>query len=324
LNKDSKLKKFRNIIFQMNEIGLIIIVVLLGIVIYLINHDFLSAENIIGILRNSVFYFIIGCGLTFVLIAGELDISVGSIVGFSGLIAAILLQKGIPVVFSIIIGIFCGLLIGYINSFIIGRLKVPPLIATLGTLYIFRGLINVITKGKTISNLPESFKAIAQGKLFNIPYLIFYAVIIGIISHLVLNYTKYGYNVRSVGGNKEAARVVGINVRLIQISVYLISGFICALSGILMTSRLSVGSPNVGNGLELYIVSLVIIGGTSLFGGIGSILGTLFGAIFMGTVQNGMLMVHIDPFWQNVVIGTIMILAVAIDQYRRGKMWTVV
>ena len=308
----------------MNEIGLIIIVVLLGIVIYLINHDFLSAENIIGILRNSVFYFIIGCGLTFVLIAGELDISVGSIVGFSGLIAAILLQKGIPVVFSIIIGIFCGLLIGYINSFIIGRLKVPPLIATLGTLYIFRGLINVITKGKTISNLPESFKAIAQGKLFNIPYLIFYAVIIGIISHLVLNYTKYGYNVRSVGGNKEAARVVGINVRLIQISVYLISGFICALSGILMTSRLSVGSPNVGNGLELYIVSLVIIGGTSLFGGIGSILGTLFGAIFMGTVQNGMLMVHIDPFWQNVVIGTIMILAVAIDQYRRGKMWTVV
>ena len=324
MNKDSKLKKFRNIIFQMNEIGLIIIVVLLGIVIYLINHDFLSAENIIGILRNSVFYFIIGCGLTFVLIAGELDISVGSIVGFSGLIAAILLQKGIPVVFSIIIGIFCGLLIGYINSFIIGRLKVPPLIATLGTLYIFRGLINVITKGKTISNLPESFKAIAQGKLFNIPYLIFYAVIIGIISHLVLNYTKYGYNVRSVGGNKEAARVVGINVRLIQISVYLISGFICALSGILMTSRLSVGSPNVGNGLELYIVSLVIIGGTSLFGGIGSILGTLFGAIFMGTVQNGMLMVHIDPFWQNVVIGTIMILAVAIDQYRRGKMWTVV
>ncbi|MCL4417849.1 MAG: ABC transporter permease, partial [Actinobacteria bacterium] len=270
-SKKSNLIKFRNNILQMNEIGLLIIVVFLGTIIYFKNHDFLLIENLINILRSSVFYFIVGCGLTFVLVAGELDISVGSNLGFSGLIVALLLQNGMPVVFAIILAIFCGLSIGYINSFIVSQLKVPPLIATLGTLYIFRGLINVITKGITISNLPESFKVIAQSNLFGIPYLIFYALIIGIIAHFVLNYSKYGYDVRSVGGNKEAARVVGINIKLIQISVYLISGFLCAIAGVLITSRLSVGSPNIGNGLELYVVALVIIGGTSLFGGIGSI-----------------------------------------------------
>jgi len=321
--KESKLSKVRNKIIQINEIGLFVIIILLGAAIFIKNQDFLSVENIISILRSSVFYFIVGCGLTFVLVAGELDLSIGSNLGFSGMVTAILLQNGIPVAISIIAGIFSGLFVGFINSIIVGQFKIPPLIATLGTLYIFRGLINVITRGKTISDLPDSFKVIGQGELVGIPYLIFYAAIIGIMAHFILNYSKIGYDIRSVGGNREAARVAGINTRLIQISVYLICGLLCAVSGILMTSRLSIGTPNLGIGLELYVVALVIIGGTSLFGGIGTIFGTILGAIFMSIVQNGMLMAHIDPFWQNVVVGFIMIIAVGFDQYRRSKMWLV-
>jgi ribose/xylose/arabinose/galactoside ABC-type transport system permease subunit len=319
LGKESKIIKFKNKILQINEAGLIIIMILLIAGFYIKNQDFLSGENIISILRSSVFYFIIGCGSTYVLVAGELDLSIGSLTAFCGIITTVALQLNIPVVLAIIIGILTGLLGGLINSIIVGTFKIPPLIGTLGTLYIFRGLINIITKGQTITISQDSFKIIAQGKLFGIPYLIFYAIIIGIIFHFILNYSKYGYNIRSTGGSKEAARVVGINIKLVQMSVYLISGFSCAIAGILMTSRLSVGSPSLATGLELYVVALVIIGGTSLFGGVGSIFGTVLGAIFMSIVQTGMLISHVDPFWQNVVIGLIMILAVGIDQFRRRR-----
>ena len=321
--KESALTRVKNKILQARELTMIVFLVVFGLIIFIVNKDFLTVLNLMNVLRGSVFYFIVGCGATYVIISGELDLSVGSILAFSGLIVALSLVNGVPVPIAIISAICASMIIGYINGILVTRLKIPSLVVTLGMLYSVRGIIMIITKGKTISNLPSSFKVIGQGEIFKIPNLIIFAFVLGIIMHVVLTYTRFGYNIKSVGGNKIAAEAAGIDIKMVKTVTYVISGFCCGLAGILMTSRVSVGSPSIGMGYELYVISAVIIGGTSLFGGIGTVTGTLLGAIFLSILQNGMLLMHISPYWQSFIIGIVMITAVGIDQFRRGKMWQI-
>ncbi len=319
----SIIRFFRRTIFQFTELALVLFLIVFSLIATIINPNFISITNIINIMRGSVFIFIVGIGMTFVLICGQIDLSVGSNLAFSGLICAYVLLAGVPTALAILIAIASSLFIGLLNGFMVTKLKIPALIVTLGMLYIARGVVLVITRGATTSSLPASFLAIAQSEIFGIPILIVYAIALGIIFHIIINYTKYGYHVRAVGGNSIAAKISGINVNKIVFSVYLISGLLSGISGILLTSRLSVGTPNMGVGFELYVIAAVIIGGSSLFGGRGSVVGSLLGAFLLSAMQNGMVLMKISPYWQNIVIGWIMIIAVGIDQYRRSKMWQI-
>ncbi|MCL4376881.1 MAG: ABC transporter permease [Actinobacteria bacterium] len=318
--------KFRGAISKLvmvQELGLIAFIIVFGVVITIINPTFISLGNIITILISGVFIFIVGCGMTFVLVGGEIDLSVGSVYAFSGLTSALAMSFGINVPISILIGLICGTFIGFLSGTIVTRFKIPALVVTLGMLYIVRGLTLYITRGETTYGMPESFKVIGQGSVLGIPNLVIAAIIIGIISHTILEYTRFGYNVRSVGGNKQAAIAAGINVRMIRILLFVISGIMAAIGGMLISSRFGLGTPNIGQGFELYVISAVIIGGVSLYGGIGSIFGTFLGALLVSIIQNGMVMMKVSPYWQNVVVGGIMIFAVGIDQYRRGRMWKI-
>ena len=319
----STFKKSISRLLIIQEMGLILFLIFLGIVITVVNPNFASIANFINILRACSLIFIIGCGMTFVLVGAEIDLSVGSVYAFCGLISALAMSYGINFVLSIIIGIIAGLVLGLITGFIVTYFKIPALVVTLGMLYVVRGLIIILSRGETIYGLPESFKMIAQGKVFGIPNMVIIAIVIGIISYIILNYTKFGYDVRCVGGNKQASLAAGINVKRIRILLFMITGLTCAIAGITATSLYGMGFPYLGQGFEMYVIAAVVIGGVSLFGGIGTILGTFLGAILMSTIQNGILQIKVSAYWANVAVGGIMILAVGIDQYRRRQMWEI-
>jgi len=322
--KQTILSKLKSNLVQSNEITMVIFLIVFGLIVYSINRDFLTVNNILNFLRASVFYFILGIGVTYVIISGELDLSVGSIVALSGLVSALLLVQGINVVVAIILAILSAVIVGWINGLLITRLKIPSLVVTLGMLYSIRGVGLMLSKGETVAGLPNSFKAITQIDIFGkIPSIIIYALVLGVIAHVILTYTRFGAHIKGVGGNKITAEAVGIDTRKIKTAAFIISGFCAGLTGVLMASRISVGSSTAGSGYELYAISAVIIGGTSLFGGIGSIAGTLLGAIFLSVLQNGMLLMHISPYWQSFVVGLVMIGAVGLDQYRRSIIWKV-
>ena len=322
--KQTILSRLRSNLVQSNEITMVIFLVVFGLIVYLINDDFLTINNILNVLRASVFFFILGIGVTYVIISGELDLSVGSIVAFAGLSSALLMVNGVPVAISIILAIIGSMFAGWIIGLLVTKLKIPSLVVTLGMLYSIRGVGLILTKGVTVAGLPDAFKKISQEEFFGrIPSIIVYALVLGIIAHIVLSYTRFGSHLKGVGGNKVAAEAAGINTRRIKTIAFMISGFCAGLTGILMASRISVGSPSAGSGYELYAISAVIIGGTSLFGGTGSIAGTLLGAIFLSVLQNGMLLMHVSPYWQGFVVGLVMIGAVGLDQYRRSIIWEV-
>jgi len=257
--------------------------------------------------------------MTFVLIAGGLDLSVGSVIALGGVITAMAVKAGIPIPLSMLLGLLLGAAIGLINGTIIVKCRIPALIVTLGMLYAARGAVLVLTKGAPVYPLPRSFNIIGQGDLFGIPYVVLIASLLGILGHIVLTRTTYGRAVYAVGGNAETARLSGINVNLITLSVYILTGVASTLAGMLMAARLASAQANAGAGWELQVIAAVIIGGTSMFGGSGSILGSLLGAFFMNVVATGMILMRISAYWQDLVIGAIIVLAVGIDQYRRRK-----
>lgn len=301
------------------ETGLVIPLVLLILLIGFINPAFYSYENIINIFRNTAFTFIVAVAMTFVLIAAGLDLSVGSVIALGGVVTGLALKAGIPVPIAMLLGILLGIGIGLINGTIIIKFGIPPLIVTLGMLYMARGAVLVLTQGAPVYPLPKAFNAIGQGDLAGIPNVILIAAVIGIVAHIILTRTTYGRAVYAVGGNSETARLSGINVNKINLSVYVLTGAASTLTGMLMAGRLASAQANAGAGWELQVIAAVIIGGTSMFGGSGSILGTLLGAFFMNVVATGMILMRISAYWQDLVIGAIIVLAVGIDQYRRRK-----
>jgi len=228
-------------------------------------------------------------------------------------------KSGVPVAVSILTGLVFGLAAGLINGLLVVKLHIPALIVTLGMMYICDGLILIVTMGSPVYPLPYSFKKLGQGTVFGIPNIIMISLALALIGAFVLKNTKYGRQVYAIGGNRETARLAGIPVDATQVSVYVLSAASAALAGILMAGRLNSAQPGAGNGYEMTVVAAVIIGGTSMFGGAGSILGTLLGSLLMTVIENVLLLMKISAYWQSLVIGIIIIFAVGLDQYRRTK-----
>jgi ribose transport system permease protein len=256
--------------------------------------------------------------MTFVLITGGLDLSVGSVLALGGIITGVACRAGLPVPVAILLGLLMGALIGFLNGFIIVRAGIPPLIVTLGMQYAAKGLVQVITKGVPIYPLPVDFKAIEKIRFIGLPMVVIFALLIAVAGHVILSSTAFGRSIYALGGNREAARISGIRTKRTELWVYVLTGLLAAMAGIFMSARLGSAEAAAGTGYELTVICAAIIGGTSTFGGTGSIIGSVLGAFFMEILTNSLTLMHISVYWQNLVVGTILILAVLLDKYKRN------
>ena len=302
------------------QAGLIACVLVLAAVFAARNGTFLSPSNLIELLRSATLYFIVACASTLVLVGGGLDFSIGAVYALGAVVTGLLMTHGTPWPLALLAGVAVGVGVGLANAAASIYLGVPPLIATLGTFFVAGGVAVVITGGTDVYGFPDDFINIGAGDVGGIPFLIFYAIGIGILFHVILETTVFGYNIRAIGGNRAAAGANGIRVARMDIALYAISGAVAALAGILGAARLSTASPAAGGAsLTFQVITAVIIGGTSLFGGIGTIAGSALGAILFAEISNGLQVINVNALYQNIFVGVILVAAVAIDQYRRRR-----
>ena len=281
---------------------------------------FFTVENILAIGLQMAVVAIMALGQVIVIIAGGIDLSMGAVLGLAGVVACLLLRADQPFGIAMLAALMVGLLFGLLNGFFITRGKLPPFIATLGTMGIARGLALIITGGVPIFDLPPSFSTLGGGRLFQlIPIPVAIAAAAAIITHFMLTHTRLGRHAYAIGGNAEAARLAGVAVTRVQLILYTICGALCGLAGLILASRLNSGQPTAGAGYELDVIAACVIGGASLSGGEGAVGGALIGALIMGVLRNGCNLLDISAFWQQVAIGAIIIIAVFIDQTRRSR-----
>jgi ribose/xylose/arabinose/galactoside ABC-type transport system permease subunit len=243
-------------------------------------------------------------------------------VGLSGIVLGMLMVWWhAPVWISILIALVIGALAGAVNGFLITSLRIPPFIATLATFYSYRGILQGITKAAPIGPMPPAYRALGAGSLLGVSYVSWFIVLLLLAATFVLRKMKYGRYVLAMGGNVESTRLAGINTRRLTFSLYVLSGVLCFVSGIFFNSRFSSAQTVTGTGMELQAIAACIIGGVSLFGGSGSIVGTLIGCIFLTVLENGMIMAHISGYWQQAVVGLIIVIAIVIDLARKGDLF---
>lgn len=302
---------------QKQESSIVIATIVYVIFVTCINPTFLSAGNIFNVLRTTGFTLITVVGMSLVLITGGLDLSVGSVLALGGVITGMMCKAGVPVLFAIIAGVLVGGIIGGINGLIIVKAGIPPLIVTLGMQYAARGLVSVLTQGVPIYPLPEGLMKIEQTRIFNIPMVVIVAVMIAVIGHILLSKAPFGRAIYALGGNEEAAKISGINTKKTKFSVYVITSTLAALAGVFMAARLGSAEAAAGSGYELTVICGAIIGGISTFGGMGTIIGASIGALFMEVLTNSLTLMRVSVYWQNLVVGVILVLAVLLDQYKR-------
>lgn len=299
------------------EILLIGILIVLFAVIGLNSAVFFKVDTLLALLRQASIYGIIAIGMTFVIIASGIDLSVGAVVGLSGVIVAMGMTNGMSIGLSILIALVASIVVGIFNGFLVNEFKVPPFIATLASLTIVRNMILLITGAKTISNLPDGFKKIASGTVFGIPnlFIVFFVVIL--VSLFIAAKTVFGRNIYSYGSNKEAARLSGINIRKTIYGVYAFCAFLCGIAGILLSARLGNGVPTSGTGYELDAIAASVVGGASMDGGEGSVLGTALGSLIMATLRQGGTLLGMNSFIVEIIIGSLIAIAVIIDKMRK-------
>jgi ribose/xylose/arabinose/galactoside ABC-type transport system permease subunit len=302
------------------EMGIIIPTVLLIIIVQSVNSVFLSYQNIMNVLRSAGYMLITSLGMTLVLIAGGIDLSVGSILAFGGCITGIALKAGLPISISILLGLLAGALCGFVNGIIIVKFRIPPLMMTLGMYYMARGLVYIITLGVPVFPLPPEFQRIEQQDILGFPSIVVVAAVLSVIFYFIMNRTVFGRKAYAIGGNIETARVSGINIGRNLVALYSILGMLAGMTGIFMAARLGSAQSSAGVGYELQVIAAVIIGGTSTYGGRGTLLGTVIGVIFMNILASSMTILKISPYWQNFVIGAVLVIAVLVDQIRRNRM----
>lgn len=290
---------------------------LLVLVLSLLSPHFLTTENLLNITRQVAVNAILATGMTFVIISAGIDLSVGSVLALSGCVMAIALNAGVGIFPGILLAVGVGSLCGLANGFMTGYLRVPPFIATLGMMSIARGLALVVTGGYPIFELPEGFSYLGTGYLWDVlPVSLLFTFLVLVAAHFVLTRMKLGRYVYVIGGNEEAAVLSGVNVRATKMLIYTICGFLAGLASVVFVSRLNSAQPTAGIAYELDAIAATVIGGTSLFGGVGSIGGTVIGALIMGVLRNGLNLLNVSSFWQQVVIGVVIITAVYVDQLR--------
>lgn len=287
----------------------------------LLSPNFATFSNIVGILLSTAVTGILAVGVTFVIITGGIDLSLGTVMTFGSVISGVLITFWeLPLFVGVIGGILAGVAAGFVNGTLIAKLKLPPFIATLGMMMVAQGLNLVISGKRPIYFIHEPvFRKIAMGTVFGIPYAVITFLGLAFVASLILTYTVFGRYTYAIGSNEEATRLSGINVNRWKIAVYAFGGFFYGVAGIIMASRLNSAQPALGAGYELEAIAAAVIGGTSLSGGSGTILGTIIGAFIMSVLTNGLRILSIPQEWQTVVIGAIVILAVYTDILRRGR-----
>ena len=293
--------------------------VLLCVVITFVSPAFMTLSNITNVFTQVSTNAIIAVGITFVILTGGIDLSVGSTVAISGAFAASIIKSTNNVFLAVLAAGIVGIVIGLINGLLISKGKLQAFIATLATMTIFRGATLVFTNGTPISKLPENFVNIGNGKLGFIPIPVIITVIVLVIAIYVLTQTRFGRYLYALGGNEDSARLSGINTTKIKTLVYVISGFASSIAGVIIASRIGSASPNAGTGFELDAIAAVVIGGTSLAGGEGRITGTIIGALIIGVLNNGLNLMNVSPFYQSIVKGLVILIAVLLDKKSRKK-----
>jgi len=319
-----QLKIFNSFIFRKlsssTTFGIFAILIVLCLILTIITERFAHPDNIFSVIRAFSYIAIMAIGECMVIITAGIDLSVGSIFGIAGVIAALSMhQWGIGIPLSILIAISVGLGFGIFNGLMITRVKLPPFIATLGTLSVARGLAYGITGGYTIAGFPNKFIYMGQGYIGPVPVPALIMIGLAIIFSIFLNRTIIGRRIYAIGGNEEAARISGIKVNNLKVIVYALSGGLAAIAGIVTIARLGVAQSTAGVGYELDVIAAVIIGGASVSGGAGSIFGAILGAAIMGVLRNGLVLLNVSAYWQQTVIGAVILLAVTADYLRRRK-----
>lgn len=303
-----------------SEFGIAVALILEVIIFALLSPYFLTTDNILNVTLQTSIIAIIAVGMTFVILTAGIDLSVGSLVAFCGVVTTSLLKLEIPFAFSFPLAFLAGITIGIISGSIAGlfitRFNITPFIVTLALMTIWRGASYIYTDGRPVWGLPEEFSFIGSGRVLGVPIPTIIMIFVYLVAYILLTQTKYGRYIYAVGGNKEAARLAGINTNRILTSVYVISGTLCSISGILLASRMNSGQPNAGLMYELDVIAAVVVGGTSLFGGRGSIVGTFLGAMLIGVLRNGLNLLNVGSYVQMVVLGVVILLAVLLDQIR--------
>ncbi len=293
--------------------------ILLFVALWIASPNFLTATNLSSVVRQTAVINIMALGMTIIIITGGIDLSVGSILGLAGLLGTMAMEAGTSIITGVAIGIVTGLICGFLNGFMITQLKIAPFIVTLGTLGIYRGAALIISNGLPVHNVPRAFSFLGEGTVLGIPFVLWLLVICGVAVHIILEHTRLGRYAFAIGSSPAAAVYAGIPVTFHTTAVYAIGGVLTGLGGMIEASRLMTGQPTAGTGYELQAIAAVVIGGGSLRGGEGSVVGTLVGAFIMGLLSNGSDLLGISNYVQQVVIGAVIILAVAADELRKRR-----
>lgn len=302
------------------QLMLLGILILLSVILTFLSKEFLTLVNITNILRQQTMVAITAVGATFIMITTGLDISVGSTIALSGVVFAKLVQGGMSLIPACIIAILVGGVVGSLNAAMIVGAKINPVIATLGTMYAIRGVAYLVAGGTTIANgLPENFNEMGRGYVGLVPIPVIFMLVVFVIFHFILSRTLLGKYTYAIGGNIETSRLSGIPVKSVLSLLYIITGILTGLSGTIMASRLSSGNPQIGQGFEFDVIIAVFLGGVSTKGGEGTLIGTFIGAMIVGVLSNGLNLLGINAFYQYIIKGIVLVIAVMIDMALKGN-----
>jgi len=304
--------------------GVLLFLVALIVIFTLYNPMFLSARNIKNILTEVSIYGIIGVGMTYVILTGGIDLAVGSLLAFAAISGAFLMQAlggdfFMGWLVAMLAACAVGTMAGYLHGKVVTRFGVPAFIVTLGGLTVWRGATLIVNDGAPVSGFNEAYRWWGRGDVLGVPVPVLVFLVVALVGYVALRYTRYGRQVYAVGGNPEAARLSGLSVQSVVLSVYVITGFLAGLAGFLLSARLGSAEAVAGTGYELRIIASVVIGGTSLFGGLGGVGGTIVGALLIGVLINGLVIMNVSAYYQQVVIGIIIVLAVGFDTYAKSR-----
>ncbi len=306
-------------LFRARETSVLFALLLVSAGIAAATPYFLTTDNLMGVFRSFSTTAMMSIGMVMVIITGGIDLSVGSVMGLSGLVTALAFQHGWPTVACLGCGVGVGMMFGLTNGLLVTVGRLPPFIATLGTLSIGRGLMYIITKGVPLTpETPDSFSAIGQGYIGAVPAPVIIMLVLAVIFSVVMTYTKFGRHVYATGGNEHAAWISGVNTARVKLIVYTLTGVISAIAGIVAFSRYLSAEPASGFGVELDVIAAAAIGGASLAGGVGSVQGTVIGAALTGIIANGVVLMNINTYAQQAITGAVILIAVSVDVWRHA------
>jgi len=301
------------------KFGLLFTILLMIVVMSFASPVFLTTGNVMNVLRQVSINGILAIGLTFVILTGGIDLSVGSMVAVSGVVAGSLMLDGHSPVFACLMAMIAAVTFGTLNGFMIAFLRIPPFIATLATQVAARGFALVFSDGRPFTIYDQQFMDIGKGSTLGVPNPIWILAFVCIVAFCVLRFTIYGRHVYAFGGNRNATKLAGVRTRLVEMSVYMLSGFLASIAAIILAARISSGQPTAGGGFELDAIAAVAIGGTSMAGGVGSVAGTIMGFVIIGIMNNSLTLLNVSSFYQQIVQGLIIVVAVLIDIHAKKK-----